>query len=260
MSEPSTDDVLGVLRASHERLVAAFDELGEEGASRQSYDDDWSVAQLASHLGSGAEIFRHYLDAGLQGTPLPGAEVNQPIWDAWNAKSPTDQIKDSLAVNAAFLESVEALSADQREAFALEIFGGQQDLPGFLRMRLNEHALHTWDVTVVLDPASTVPDDAAALVADQLGMVAGWAGKPAAEQSSVEVRTTSPELAFHLDLGPSGVTLSPSLDDTQAAALSLPTEAFVRLVYGRLDADHTPSATSASGVDLDLLRQVFPGL
>jgi hypothetical protein len=74
------------------------------------------------------------------------------------------------------------------------------------------------------------------------------------------VRTTSPERAYHLDLGPSGVSLTPSLDDTAAAQLTLPTEAFVRLVYGRLDPDHTPSSVRATGVDLDLLRSVFPGL
>jgi uncharacterized protein (TIGR03083 family) len=261
MSEPSTADVLDVLRASHERLVAAFDELGEGGAERQSYDDDWSVAQVASHLGSGAEIFRHYLDAGAKGEPAPDGSLSQPIWDAWNAKSPTDQVRDAVAADAAFLDAAGALSEEQQAAFGLDVFGMRQDLPGFLRMRVNEHALHTWDVTVVLDPSSTVPDDAAALVADQLAMIAGWAGKPAPEQASVEVRTTSPERAYRLDLGTSGPpSLTPSLDDTASPALSLTTEAFVRLVYGRLDPDHTPSSVSASGVDLDVLRQVFPGL
>jgi uncharacterized protein (TIGR03083 family) len=260
MGEPSTADVLAVLRASHERLAAAFDELGEERATLQSYDDDWSVAQVASHLGSGTEIFRHYLDAGAKGEPAPGGELNQPIWDAWNAKSPTDQIRDALAVNASFLDAVDALGDEEREAWGLEVFGMQQDLTAFLRMRLNEHTLHTWDVTVALDPSSTLPEDSAALVADNIAMIVGWAGRPSDEQASVEVRTTSPERAYHLDLGPSGVSLSPSLDDTAAAQLSLPTEAFVRLVYGRLDADHTPPSTSVSGVDLDQLRSVFPGL
>jgi uncharacterized protein (TIGR03083 family) len=260
MSEPSTADVLAVLGASHDRLSAAFAELGEERATLQSYDDDWSVAQVASHLGSATEIFRHYLDAGAKGEPPPGGELNQPIWDAWNAKSPTDQIHDSLEVIASFLDAVDALSDAEREAWQLEVFGMQMDLPAFLRMRLNEHTLHTWDVTVALDPASTLPEDGTTLVADGIGRVVGWAGKPSDEQTSVEVRTTSPDRAYHLDLGPSGVSLSPSLDDTSAAQLSLPTEAFVRLVYGRLDPDHTPSSTSGEGVDLDLLRRVFPGL
>jgi hypothetical protein len=33
----------------------------------------------------------------------------------------------------------------------------------------------------------------------------------------------------------------------------------VRLVYGRLDAEHTPAAVETDGVDLDQLRAVFPG-
>ena len=260
MSELSTDDVLGLLRASHERLDSAFAALGDERATLQSYDDDWSVAQVASHLGSGTEIFHHYLDAGAKGEPAPGGEINQPIWDAWNAKTPTDQIRDSLAVNAAFVEAADALDEAERASWQLEVFGMQQDPTSFLRMRLNELAVHAWDVTVALDPASTLPEDAAAAVAENLGMVAGWAGKSSDEQVSVEVRTTDPERAFHLDLGPSGVTLSPSLDDTAAASLALPTEAFVRLVYGRLDPDHTPASVATDGVDLDLLRTVFPGL
>jgi uncharacterized protein (TIGR03083 family) len=259
MSELSTDQIIGILGASQERLVAAFDELGDD-VTRQSYCDDWSVADVASHLGSGTEIFRHYLAAGAAGEPAPGGELNQPIWDAWNAKAPADQVRDAIAVNEAFLEAVGALSDEERSSWRLELFGMDLDLAAFVRMRVGEHAIHTWDVTVVLDPASTVPDDAAELIADGMAMVVGWGGKPSEEQVSVEVRTTAPEHAYRLDLGPSGVSLSPSLDDTAAASMSLPTEAFVRLVFGRLDPDHTPATTSASGVDLDLLRRVFPGL
>lgn len=102
--------------------------------------------------------------------------------------------------------------------------------------------------------------EAAELVADGLPAIVGWAGKPSEEQLSVEVRTTSPELAFHLGLGPGGASLRPSLDDTAAPTLTMPTEAFVRLVYGRLDPEHTPAAVSAVGVDLDRLRASFPGL
>lgn len=260
MSDSSTDLALGLLRATHDRLAAAFDELGAEGAATPSYCDDWTVAQVASHLGSGSEIFTGYLEAGVAGEPAPGGELNQPIWDTWNAKTPDEQIRDWRSASSAFLTAVEALSDEQRAAWHLELFGLSLDLAAFLRMRLNENALHTWDVTVALDAASTVPEDVAAVVAGELAMVARWAGKPSEQQASVEVRTTSPERAFHLDLGASGVALSPSLDDTSAASLSLPTEAFVRLVYGRLDPDHTPSSVSASGIDLDLLRSVFPGL
>src|SRR4051794_40486602 len=108
MSESSTD-LVAVLHASQGRLVAALDGLTEEQAGTQSYDDDWSVAQVASHLGSGAEVFALFLDAGLKGEPAPGIEVMQPIWDGWNAKDPVSQTRDAVEVNDAFLERVDSL-------------------------------------------------------------------------------------------------------------------------------------------------------
>ena len=44
----------------------------------------------------------------------------------------------------------------------------------------------------------------------------------------------------------------------QAPDLELPAEAFSRLVYGRLDPDHTPAFTGDAAL-LDTLRAVFPG-
>jgi hypothetical protein len=40
----------------------------------------------------------------------------------------------------------------------------------------------------------------------------------------------------------------------------LPAEAFIRLLYGRLDPDHTPSSVTTDGADLDVLRRAFPGV
>jgi hypothetical protein len=40
--------------------------------------------------------------------------------------------------------------------------------------------------------------------------------------------------------------------------LELPADALIRLVFGRLDPDHSP-ATAAEAPYLDELRQVFPG-
>jgi len=261
VSETSTDRLVAVLHASQSRLTAALDGLTEEQAATQSYDDDWTVAQVASHLGSGAELFTLFLDAGLKGESAPGLEAMQPIWDAWNARDPLGQTRACVAANDTFLERVAAMTESERETWLLDLFGSERSLPEFLRMRLSEHAVHTWDIVVSFDPAATIPEDASAYVVHNLAPVAGWTGQKHDEQVSVEVRTSGPELAFHLDLGPGGVGISPSSDDTDAAAvLSLPTEAFIRLVYGRLDPDHTPASVDARGVDLDLLRHTFPGV
>jgi uncharacterized protein (TIGR03083 family) len=260
-SETSTVSVLALLHASHERLASALDGLSDEQAGAQSYDDDWNIGQVASHLGSGAELFGLFVDAGTTGDPAPGIEVMQPIWDLWNAKKPAEQARDAVEADAGFLDRIDAMSGEAREAWRLDLFGGEKTLADVLTMRLNEHALHSWDITVALDPSSTVPEDAAGRVVDNLAPTAQYGGKPTEEQVSVEVRTSDPERAFHLDLGPGGVSLTPSYDDTAAdAELTLPAEAFVRLVYGRLDPDHTPASVQARGVDLDLLRRAFPGV
>ena len=53
------------------------------------------------------------------------------------------------------------------------------------------------------------------------------------------------------------MTLAPAgADDVPAASLALPAEAFLRLVYGRLDDGQD---LRASGVTLRELKSVFPG-
>ena len=262
MSEPSTVSALiAALRSSQDRFATALGGVDDEQARRPSYDDGWSIADVASHLGSSAVIFTGHLASGRDGQPAAGQDRNQTIWDEWNAKEPVAQVRDSVAANEAFLVGVDELTEEERAGWRLDLFGMDLDLAGVLQLRTGEHVLHTWDVTVALDPTSTIPADQAAHVLANLPMVAGWTGQKHDEQVSVEVRTTDPERAFHLDLGPGGVGLAPSSDDTSASAeLVLPTEAFVRLVYGRLDPDHTPAGVTASGVDLDLLRRTFPGV
>jgi hypothetical protein len=77
----------------------------------------------------------------------------------------------------------------------------------------------------------------------------------------VRVTTSNPERHFILETG-DAVTLVAADDEATPelglSELTLPAEAFVRLIYGRLDADHTPQVESA-GVELDELRPIFPG-
>lgn len=46
--------------------------LGVGDLQRRSYAPDWSIAQVLSYLGSQAEIFGLFLDAGLSGEDPPG--------------------------------------------------------------------------------------------------------------------------------------------------------------------------------------------
>jgi hypothetical protein len=128
-------------------------------------------------------------------------------------------------------------------------------------MRLGEHALHTWDVAVALDPTVVLPEDAVALLVDRLAALAAWTGRP---QPGLQVRveTTGAERLFLLAESGERAELTatdPTATSADLPTLRLPAEAFVRLVHGRLDADHTPDGVQADGLDLDDLRKVFPG-
>jgi uncharacterized protein (TIGR03083 family) len=245
------------LRHSHDALRAVAEPLSSRQLEGRSYASEWSIAQVLSHLGSQAEIFGLFLDAGLSGQEPPGRETFAPIWAAWNAKSPQQQADDALRADEAVTRRFEALDDEQRESLLLRAFGMDLDAAGLARMRLSEHALHSWDVAVALDPAATLAADAVSLLVDTLGPLAARSAKPGGRQLRVRISTTSPVRHFMLDIGET-VTLTPTEGDSVRPELALPAEALIRLVYGRLDPAHTPPVETRN-VDLDELRQVFPG-
>jgi hypothetical protein len=192
--EPSPSPWISALRHSHDRLRTSVKPLGLAELERRSYASEWSIAQVLSHLGSQAEIFGLFLEAGLTGQEPPAREEFVPIWESWNAKDPQAQAADALRADQATLERFESLDADEQARLHLKMFG-------------------------------------------------------------------EPERQFILETG-EAVTLTPADGETTPelglSELRLPAEAFVRLVYGRMDEAHTPPVESA-GVELDELRQIFPG-
>lgn len=254
-------DVLAALRSSHDRLAGTLGPLSDEQVSQRSYADEWTIAQVASHLGSGADIFGMFVDAGLKQSPAPGPDEFRPVWELWNRKDAPAQARDAVGADAAFLDHVAAIGPAERDAWQLELFGMRQTLPTLLQMRLSEHAVHTWDIVVALDPSATVAAEAVGPVLDLLPGLAARAGKGASEPLSVHLTTTDPGREYLLELAPDHTALTEAAGPAAGSAtLRLPAEALVRLVYGRLDAAHTPSSVVADGVDLAALRRAFPGL
>lgn len=246
------------LRQSHDRLRAIVEPLGPADVEKPSYASDWSIAQVLSHLGSGAEIFGVVLDAGLAGQAAPGQETNQPIWDKWNARTPAEMAVESLRADEELVERLESLDDTQRALVRLPLFGMEADLTTVVRMRLGEHAVHSWDIAVALDAAARIAPDCVELLIDTLGQISAWAGRPGEVQLTFRVSTTSPERQFLLRAADGKVTLAEYGGEAGLPELRLPAEAFIRLVYGRLDPAHTPQV-EADGIELDDLRQIFPG-
>ena len=254
---PEAAAVTAALRHSHDRLRGLVKQLDAEQLGQRSYASEWTIAQVLSHLGSGAELFNLILGAGLHGEDPPGREESAPIWDAWNAKSAQAQAADALAADAALVERLESLDDAERQRFVVHLFGRDPDLAGFARMRLAEHAIHTWDIAVMVDPTATVDLDAVEELVDTFSPIAGYTGKPIGRPWRVRIVTSEPARQFVLDAG-DAVLLLPGDGEDQLPTVRMPAEAFYRLVYGRLDHDHTPPLET-TGVDLDELRAIFPG-
>jgi uncharacterized protein (TIGR03083 family) len=248
---------IAALRNSHDRLASLVGPLTPEQLRAPSYCTDWSIAQVLSHVGSGAEIAGLTLTSALDGTPLD-REAFGPIWETWNNKSPEDQAADALTSDEEYVGRLEQLTDDELDSIDFSFFGMELDATGLIGLRLSEHALHTWDIAVSLDPAAVVAPDAVALIMGPLSRTAGFAGKPAGDSFRVRVGATDPDGDYLLEVADS-VTLSDWAPGTDTdGQVRVPAEALLRLVYGRLDAEHSPEL-SADGIDFDRLRAVFPG-
>jgi uncharacterized protein (TIGR03083 family) len=251
---------LEALRTSVTRLRAIVEGFDADQLRAQAYPAEWTVADVLSHIGSSAVIMQLRLDAALAGRELTD-DFAPPIWDEWNAKSPGAKVADALVADRAFVERIEALDESQRESVRVTIGPLNVDLAAFVGLRMNEHALHTWDVEVVVDPNATLPFEAASVVIDNLDLTVRFGGKPTGVEHDVNVHTTNPVRDFTLTLGADALSLAPARDLVPNRALpdfELSAEAFIRLVYGRFDPAHaSPVRGDAS---LDELRRAFPGV
>jgi uncharacterized protein (TIGR03083 family) len=250
------ENPVGALRASVGRLHALAGGLDDTQLVSQSYCDDWSIAQVLSHLGSGAVISRRGLQDVMAGTATPD-DFNQSVWDEWNAKSPRAQADDALAADEALTQALEAVDEADRARLTFSLGPMSLGFNDMFSLRLNEHVFHTWDIAVMFDDAARLPGDATALVVDNLSLIARFSGRPDGQDRTIAVRTTDPGRDVTLRLSADGVELG-SGESGRPTDLELPAEAFCRLLYGRLDPDHTPTFTGDAAL-LDTLRAIFPG-
>ena len=176
------DRTIAALRSEHDVLVGFVTSLSEDQFGVASGADDWTVAQVISHLGSGAEIGRPPIALAAGETVDP--EDNQAIWARWDAAVPRDQAEWFVDRNTRWIETVEALTGEQRSSLKVDLGFLPQPVPleTALGMRLNEVANHSWDARVALDPAAEIIPESATVLQDLLAgpmsFLLGWIAKP----------------------------------------------------------------------------------
>ena len=252
-----TERVIAALRANHDTLVALVPGLNPQQLTGPSGASDWSVAQVLSHLGSGAEISRKPI-ATAAGEQVE-AEDNQSIWARWDGSSPTQQASGFVEHDTAYLDTVESLSAEQLDSLQIDMGFLPEPVPLVvaLGMRLNEVANHAWDVQVGLDPQAEIDAETAAVLVElytgPLAFMLGFSGKP--ELLDGDVRLAVPNGAVEIT---DKVVVSSTVADP-TATLAGPDGAVIRLISGRLTPDHSEGVVVTGDVALEDLRKVFPG-
>ncbi len=248
-------DRLDVLSKSVAHLRDVASGLDPSRYTSPAYPTAWTIADTFSHLGSGAVIGQRWFEDSVA---QRGADpsFNTSVWDEWNAKDPANQVADSLASDAALLAALGAATEDQRNAFRLALGPFSFDFDGMVGLRLSEHVLHSWDVEVPDKPDATLSSEAADAILDGIQFVVARSAKPTGEPRNVAIRTVDPQRDFTLILGPESAALEEA-SFNGAPDIELPAESLVRLIYGRLDEEHTPE--NVTGEALDGLRKTFLG-
>src|SRR3954454_15448184 len=162
------DRTITALRSEHDTLAGIVRGLTDDQLAAPSGAAEWAVAQVLSHLGSGAEIGRAPIARAAGETVA--AEDNQTIWARWDASTPRAQAEGFLETNRRWLETVEALTPGQRASLTVDLGFLPEPVPlvTALGMRLSEVANHSWDVRVGVDPDAEVAADSAAVLVDLL--------------------------------------------------------------------------------------------
>jgi uncharacterized protein (TIGR03083 family) len=249
-------DALSALRASVSRLSALARPLGDE-LTHRAYPSAWTIADVMSHVGSSGVILGRRLDDALAGRETPDDFAEQ-VWAEWDAKAPMAKTDDALVIDDAFTTRLEAVGPEQRSTVSISLGPITFAFDEFVRTRLNEHLLHEWDVEVALAPTATLAPDGVEVVIDNLELIGRYTSVPVAPDRTLTVVTSTPERSFAVTVATNSVEFSTG-DAVVEPSLRMPAEAFIRLVYGRLDPEHTPSSVAGDADALDQLRQVFPG-
>jgi uncharacterized protein (TIGR03083 family) len=259
----NADIVIAALRTGYDRLAEVVRRFDDEDLARPSAASEWDIAQVLSHLGSGAEIMTDTVERALDSRPRAEDDFNQQVWARWDAASRRQQANGFLECNQKLTRLFESLDAGEREKLRIDLsyLPAPGDVATVGRMRLSELTHHSWDVRSVADPTATLDAEAVPQMLQATGDLS-WISKPAAldgRQAVLTVTTTEPASEFSLRLT-DPLSIDPTVADDADGALSLPAEAWLRLTAGRLGPDHTPSSLTLTGpIDLPTLRRIFPG-
>ncbi|MFE2431271.1 maleylpyruvate isomerase family mycothiol-dependent enzyme [Streptomyces sp. NPDC059373] len=255
----AADRWIGALHDSSLRLGQAVADLPPDRLAGPSFAEGWTIGQVLSHLGSGAEICTALVERGLKGDERgPVREELLPVWERWDAMSPVEQRAAWREADERHLALLDSVGAGQRASLRVPYFAGLLDLASYAGYRLSEQVVHAWDVMVTLDERAVLDAPDVVLLWERIDLVATRFRNADAltrlAPQRVQVRLTDPEQTLLLR---TELHLYPTPPNDPTATLTGPAESVLRLVYGRNRPKDPLTATGS--ITLDDLRTLFPG-
>ena len=247
---PNMPQTIALLRSESDALAEFLAGLDDAGWARQSACDAWTVADAASHIAQGSQGSSLALTRARNGDPSP-PEGSRLLEAGDRASEPTAERAIAFRTGKAASELLQAYreGADLLVQTALELQPEDWEKPSFHRRglipvhenitrRIQEIAIHGWDIRSAFDPASEISEAGAQEIATVAHRWLGVCFVPLEGGANARFRfEVSGPNAFSEDvvLEDDGFRIEPAGDTTPDVTFRANTSAYVLLVYGRLD-------------------------
>ena len=244
-----------VIRALADGLHEFLSGLSDADLGRQSACDAWTVRDVAGHLANRAERQIASMTRGRSGDASPPPGFTRPAdnmaMSAANAAADiaySQELGDALLPTfrqhyAALAALLDGFSGDEWQANCWHPRRGTMTAREYVSQRIQELAVHDWDIRSAFDPDAALHPDA---IPTLLGMSERWlraaynpGDHPLESTKRFWFRIYDAE-DIHVAIGPEGLAIttgqySYSADANLDLVVDCHANGYLLLVYGRLD-------------------------
>ena len=247
---PNMQETIALLRSESDALAAFLAGLDTEGWARQSACTEWTIADAAAHIAQGSQGVSRAIARACGGDPSPSE--GQRVLDVGERASEMTAeraIAFRSGKEAADLLQAYRESADQLVQTATELQAEDWEKSSFHRRgiipihenvtrRIQEIAIHGWDIRSAFDPAAEISEAGAREIATVAHRWLNACFVPLSDSESARFRFEVSSVASvneDVVLEGNGFRIEPAGDTPADVTFRSNASAYVLLIYGRLD-------------------------
>jgi len=168
----SHERLVEALRSEYEQLASHLRSLDADALAAPTACEGWTAADVAAHLAWNARLYVRSLDMGLAGEvppPAPPASGGAPKITPDFVRDRSIEVRKKLGDgvldsfdehNARFIDMLDGLDPAMRDTLTVPFLNDTFPLRRLIGLRINEVALHSWDVRSPTDSQAALIEDA----------------------------------------------------------------------------------------------------